>query len=166
MCFTRTRSPVRTRQETTQIFVLSPCTNAALMFWSRIILNTDALGFHGVMVSTLDFESSDPSSNLGGTLSQLTPWRNGSASDSRSEGCVFESRRGHQTFFSFEKIFFCLQWGLNSWPLVYKTNALPLSYRGLQMLFWNILNFEFQNSLFKNWGRVQMLMRNIVSLEC
>ena len=68
------------------------------MFWSRIILNTDALGFHGVMVSTLDFESSDPSSNLGGTLSQLTPWRNGSASDSRSEGCVFESRRGHKCF--------------------------------------------------------------------
>ena len=51
------------------------------------------------MVSTLDFESSDPSSNLGGTLSQLTPWRNGSASDSRSEGCVFKSRRGH--LFSF-----------------------------------------------------------------
>ena len=25
---------------------------------------------------------------------QGTPWRNGSASDSRSEGCVFESRRG------------------------------------------------------------------------
>ena len=47
------------------------------------------------MVSTLDFESSDPSSNLGGTLLHLTPWRNGSASDSRSEGCVFESRRGH-----------------------------------------------------------------------
>ena len=23
------------------------------------------------------------------------PWRNGSASDSRSEGCVFKSRRGH-----------------------------------------------------------------------
>ena len=28
----------------------------------------------------------------------LTPWRNGSASDSRSEGCVFESRRGHIIF--------------------------------------------------------------------
>ena len=28
-----------------------------------------------------------------------TPWRNGSASDSRSEGCVFESRRGQQYFF-------------------------------------------------------------------
>ena len=55
-------------------------------------------GSHGVMVSTLDFESSDPSSNLGGTLNMLTPWRNGSASDSRSEGCVFESRRGHTTF--------------------------------------------------------------------
>ena len=50
------------------------------------------------MVSTLDFESSDPSSNLGGTLLNLTPWRNGSASDSRSEGCVFESRRGHKHF--------------------------------------------------------------------
>ena len=25
-----------------------------------------------------------------------TPWRNGSASDSRSEGCVFKSRRGHK----------------------------------------------------------------------
>ena len=49
------------------------------------------------MVSTLDFESSDPSSNLGGTW--LTPWRNGSASDSRSEGCVFESRRGQYNFY-------------------------------------------------------------------
>ena len=25
---------------------------------------------------------------------ERTPWRNGSASDSRSEGCVFKSRRG------------------------------------------------------------------------
>ena len=66
----------------------------------------EQVGFHGVMVSTLDSESSDPSSNLGGTW---TPWRNGSASDSRSEGCVFESRRGHQNFFSLEKFFFCLQ---------------------------------------------------------
>ena len=86
------------------------------------------------MVSTLDFESSDPSSNLGRTWHNLTPWRNGSASDSRSEGCVFESRRGQNLFACFtlelqlEK--YCLQWGLNSWPLVYKTNALPLSYRG------------------------------------
>ena len=56
------------------------------------------LGFYGVMVSTLDFESSDPSSNLGRTWSTLTPWRNGSASDSRSEGCVFESRRGQTVF--------------------------------------------------------------------
>jgi hypothetical protein len=29
-------------------------------------------------------------------LRGMTPWRNGSASDSRSEGCVFESRRGQQ----------------------------------------------------------------------
>ena len=33
-----------------------------------------------------------------------TPWRNGSASDSRSEGCVFESRRGHIKF-SFPSFF-------------------------------------------------------------
>ena len=62
------------------------------------------------MVSTLDFESSDPSSNLGRTFilfpsliylfaTKLTPWRNGSASDSRSEGCVFESRRGQNLFY-------------------------------------------------------------------
>ena len=28
----------------------------------------------------------------------MTPWRNGSASDSRSEGCVFKSRRGQLLF--------------------------------------------------------------------
>ena len=72
-------------------------------------------GFHGVMVSTLDFESSDPSSNLGRTFilfpsliylleNKLTPWRNGSASDSRSEGCVFESRRGHAPFYQIERV--------------------------------------------------------------
>ena len=60
----------------------------------------DEVGSYGVMVSTLDFESSDPSSNLGRTSHILTPWRNGSASDSRSEGCVFESRRGQPTFFA------------------------------------------------------------------
>ena len=33
-----------------------------------------------------------------------TPWRNGSASDSRSEGCVFKSRRGQffSTFFLYK----------------------------------------------------------------
>ena len=33
-------------------------------------------------------------------MHKLTPWRNGSASDSRSEGCVFESRRGQFDFCS------------------------------------------------------------------
>ena len=66
------------------------------------------------MVSTLDFESSDPSSNLGRTylfysLIIVTPWRNGSASDSRSEGCVFESRRGHQVFV-FKILFINTKW--------------------------------------------------------
>ena len=31
-------------------------------------------------------------------LPVMTLWRNGSASDSRSEGCVFESRQGHYLF--------------------------------------------------------------------
>ena len=36
-------------------------------------------------------------------IRNMTSWRNGSASDSRSEGCVFESRRGqiyYRMFFS------------------------------------------------------------------
>ena len=32
-------------------------------------------------------------------MSVKTSWRNGSASDSRSECCVFESRRGHEVLF-------------------------------------------------------------------
>ena len=39
----------------------------------------------------------------------MTPWRNGSASDSRSEGCVFESRRGQINFSSSCKIIFQLE---------------------------------------------------------
>ena len=65
---------------------------------SQEVNSANKLRFYGVMVSTLDFESSDPSSNLGRTSHNLTPWRNGSASDSRSEGCVFESRRGQNLF--------------------------------------------------------------------
>ena len=34
---------------------------------------SSVVGFHGVMVSTLDFESSDPSSNLGGTSERMAP---------------------------------------------------------------------------------------------
>ena len=35
----------------------------------------------------------------------VTLWRNGSASDSRSEGCVFESRQGHLFFLSQIQVF-------------------------------------------------------------
>ena len=34
-----------------------------------------------------------------------TPWRNGSASDSRSEGCVFKSRRGQCFSLCWKSIF-------------------------------------------------------------
>ena len=40
-----------------------------------------------------------------GLILYLTPWRNGSASDSRSEGCVFKSRRGQLFFHLFEQNF-------------------------------------------------------------
>ena len=125
------------------------------------------------MVSTLDFESSDPSSNLGRTFilfpsliylfaTKLTPWRNGSASDSRSEGCVFESRRGQNLFYIinfFSEKNVCLQWGLNSWPLVYKTNALPLSYRGF-------LDFFFENFGNGEWYSKNVQVFQLNGLDC
>ena len=89
---------------------------------------------HGVMVSTLDFESSDPSSNLGRTLTcwlrgatvaRLTPDQKAACSNHVGVK-IFFPQVDNDTFV--QKA--CLQWGLNSWPLVYKTNALPLSYRG------------------------------------
>ena len=44
---------------------------------------------------------------------KMTPWRNGSASDSRSEGCVFESRRGQNSF-----AFFGLQTWIGFWKIL------------------------------------------------
>ena len=38
-------------------------------------------------------------------LPDKTPWRNGSASDSRSEGCVFKSRRGQSQPFLYDNGF-------------------------------------------------------------
>ena len=48
--------------------IFSFCSVSTIMFWSVNKATSPTIGFHGVMVSTLDFESSDPSSNLGGTL--------------------------------------------------------------------------------------------------
>ena len=44
-----------------------------VQMWSLTILSYDRLRFHGVMVSTLVFESSNPTSNPGGTYRQR-PW--------------------------------------------------------------------------------------------
>ena len=38
-------------------------------------------------------------------LTDKTPWRNGSASDSRSEGCLFKSRRGQSQPFVYDNGF-------------------------------------------------------------
>ena len=53
-------------------------------------------------------------------LLSLTPWRNGSASDSRSEGCVFKSRRGQP--FNFWQFFIIIIIILNI--IINHTNSL------------------------------------------
>ena len=57
------------------------------------------------------------------TRYQLTPWRNGSASDSRSEGCVFESRRGQRNLIFF---FFLV---LGNILIADKNNSVPANSR-------------------------------------
>ena len=57
------------------------------------------------VTSTVDNPNDRATYNLICYLSYIckdggTPWRNGSASDSRSEGCVFKSRRGQNFFLS------------------------------------------------------------------
>ena len=92
MCFTRTRSPVRTRQETSKIFfgfrlkrenecpmvtrvamhIITQHSTADIL--TQEVNSVNKSRFYGVMVSTLDFESSDPSSNLGRTLFYVYTW--------------------------------------------------------------------------------------------
>ena len=50
---------------------------------------------------------------------------------------------------------FCLQWGLNSRPLVYKTSALPLSYRGL-VYCCNSITCDFFINRFGNEVKIHM----------
>jgi hypothetical protein len=55
--------------------------------------------FHGVMVSTLDSESSDPSSNLGGTLlfirDTMADTRNISLGNTLKLHCAFALKKSH-----------------------------------------------------------------------
>ena len=44
-----------------------------VLFNLFLFITVPPVGSHGVMVSTLDSESSDPSSNLGGTLVGMLP---------------------------------------------------------------------------------------------
>ena len=93
--------------------------------------------------------------NLGGTVHQGSYWKNVQLkvewpnSSEKLTWIIFDAGLGtkgkwfyHLHFFKYSRPIFssslkkrknyCLQWGLNSRPLVYKTSALPLSYRG----FW------------------------------
>ena len=82
VCFTRRRSPVRSRAE------------------SRLFLPRVA------WAASSRLATAATSACMAGSLCRpaalappSTPWRNGSASDSRSEGCVFKSRRGQGPLF-------------------------------------------------------------------
>ena len=75
----------------------------------------------------------------------MTPWRNGSASDSRSEGCVFKSRRGQIFFvvdFHFHFVFQVL-------------NFTKISIQLIQYFKFRLLLFRFNkigNSMKNNQG--------------
>ena len=56
-------------------------------------------------------------------------------------------------------IFFSLHGGLNSGPSVYKTDALPLSYKGLCILLYTNTNYIFFLYYFKN---IKIIDNNIL----
>ena len=69
-----------------------------------------------------------------------TPWRNGSASDSRSEGCVFESRRGQGLILFLFLLWFSLlyqeSWILKTWhSVVYVIFAISFHNFHLSVTF-------------------------------
>ena len=60
--------------------------------------STDRPISHAILHTRKNYPQNDPDEPFH-YRGQVTPWRNGSASDSRSEGCVFESRRGQVMFY-------------------------------------------------------------------
>ena len=82
----------------------------------------------------------------------MTPWRNGSASDSRSEGCVFESRRGQNKYFFFLFIYnkpqrlFTFSYHLQKMREITVNHLSPLCSNVFLIdfvhLFWKLKSFE------------------------
>ena len=77
---------------------------------------------------------------------KMTPWRNGSASDSRSEGCVFESRRGqnHFPFFWPSNLNWTLENFTRSWLFCYHQLSKLLfmqHFALLRRIVEHLLNF-------------------------
>ena len=81
----RGASVIQTAEQTCLVSTLPPAI-------SSLMSKAANIRFHGVMVSTLDFESSDPSSNLGGT-------------------CILQ-------FYIVFIMCLCLSWGKVSWILL------------------------------------------------
>ena len=84
VCFTRRRSPVRSRAGSRLSFADGRVGAAS----SRLSNGSEG---RQVRQAEREKESQCTATRL---CPSRTPWRNGSASDSRSEGCVFKSRRG------------------------------------------------------------------------
>ena len=60
----------------------------------------------------------------------MTRWRNGSASDSRSEGCVFKSRPGHLPFFFVNLTLSSFQESIKETFLEIEQFSVPPGYEG------------------------------------
>ena len=65
-----------------------------------------------------------------------TPWRNGSASDSRSEGCVFKSRRGQYFFKQYsEKYRSNLKTNVVRWSMSRQNQRLLVTIRKMSAIW-------------------------------
>ena len=72
---------------------------------------------------------------------QTDPWRNGSASDSRSEGCVFDSRRVQSCCF----YFLIFSWAPNSYDL-WNWDGLGFRTPWAQSVYWRRIKVEKVNN--------------------
>ena len=119
------------------------CQGNKKLVWNSLWLKaTGCMWFYGVMVSTLDFESSDPSSNLGRTCLSVLIWKSHLIQNEQihvqiSACYVFVNTSRIIIFFCCKRAWsgtalkkYCPRWGSNSRPsdgssCDYETDALP-----------------------------------------
>ena len=91
--------------------------------------------------------------------SSLTPWRNGSASDSRSEGCVFKSRRGQLSFYIAHNNILTLCWivfrifsSCQLWKHTYKKERIKFCAQIQFQFVWTTQIQRYFNSFIGQTG--------------